>query len=1211
MDDSDGENTGKGEGESAGSDSHYFLRDDPIQSLNKDEFSHKQYVNTLVRVVKKIDPPWQVALFGRWGTGKTSILKLIGQELEGTSPPSDPKFDSITFIEFDAWKHAEGSIRTEFLLTVDEALSDDDEGVLGEEQITEEVLDVTVRNERKTWKGPRKFREYRVIGSEYLWTGLYRGLGVVKSNWVWILSALATLGLLLAATQFPDLLPLDTSTLLTAVLIPIIFYTLKGITKTESGYKRWHNPRQEWSGAYSNLFEDILDAHGEKRDEKFKYAIAIDNLDRCEPEVAYDVLISMKTFFEDAKARCVYLVPCDKHTLRRHIGSVTDIDEESGEQGEQRETESEFLRKFFQTTINLPPIEVRDIRSYTERQFETLQEDRRPQEEDAVVEILTKYRVRTPRQIKHTINRFLSLYELAENLEDAEELEYDAVTADEPFLMKIVIIQEEFPDVYERFRDEPALVEQFHEVATDVSPAEIARGRDERGDAQFASDGGATLTASNAQRGNDDEMIRGVLADNPELHTFLRETADCSAPAAPYIYLSDAEYADLLGQYEEFRSALREGDAERANEKLDSFDTTRETDVERVVNDTIRREFNREEDATASETDDDDDVAGSIWGRIRAVGPPDISRLRELIPCRSDVRAPGSEEAVESETVETDGSARDPDTPGSSEPDGDDDALPEQGLNTVSTVFELIATSVDEPRKGLIEGVGPVFDRPEIVSRLFDEDESNDFDPEGIWDAVHARENSELSTRAIEYATAPALPDSGRRQQYLSAILDTLDSADNDGRARPLGDQFKQAVDERLSETPRREFVLALGREIRRRDDAIRYVLSERLFVSLSEILRESEELEDAASAFESLLKLEGKFAEAGDISEAERERLVDEFVVSAAQLDSDVENIESVRLLAKLHQIDMSRLSRSAGIFVHDHIRDRLEDNVDRNFDLVRPWLGLYDSVLGYDPAPEIDLSHLSTSAPTNEESDVLEVSVEDTLKTVILNANREHIKTFTGWIVEDDIDVFKRHSVFKAFLETAPETYLSSSEVGDVLDTVGQGEIAPLEEYVSERIDQSSDRIAFWAELAVAHQQKFAGVQKDLAKECINQYATNQGDDIGPLLTYPAKSYPALDEESTLQDRIIDNIRDSLTARDRGLQAAAAKAINALPRDSEVRSSLVTQAANLVQREYRLDHIPNRALEELLLDETDEQVERPVHESRFRSIMDAEDDG
>jgi hypothetical protein len=273
-----------GETESADDEGLYFLRDDPADITEDGEFGHHQYVQTIAETVREVDPPWQIALYGRWGTGKSSILDAVEDEL-------DTERDANEFVKFDAWKHAEDSIRTEFLLTLNRKLGTRSP-VLPPEDMEEKLLDVSVTETTpSTEKTDRPWvrRSWARVSTQG--RDLYRH---ILDNVVVIGVVLLFVLIHQLVTRFPTPVPNPVADVLLLTLAGGALATelFRGIGGKNT-YQRMENPREGWSGAYETLFKRILKKHGEDNGSPEQYVIAIDNLDRCEPEAVYDVLISM------------------------------------------------------------------------------------------------------------------------------------------------------------------------------------------------------------------------------------------------------------------------------------------------------------------------------------------------------------------------------------------------------------------------------------------------------------------------------------------------------------------------------------------------------------------------------------------------------------------------------------------------------------------------------------------------------------------------------------------------------------------------------------------------------------------------------------------------------------------------------------------------------------------------------------------------------
>jgi len=84
----------------------YILDDLPT---DHDALDFTPYVNTLVSVCRTASTPLTIGVFGTWGSGKTSLMRMLQKRLSKT----------YTIAWFDAWKYdSEETLWRAFLLTV-------------------------------------------------------------------------------------------------------------------------------------------------------------------------------------------------------------------------------------------------------------------------------------------------------------------------------------------------------------------------------------------------------------------------------------------------------------------------------------------------------------------------------------------------------------------------------------------------------------------------------------------------------------------------------------------------------------------------------------------------------------------------------------------------------------------------------------------------------------------------------------------------------------------------------------------------------------------------------------------------------------------------------------------------------------------------------------------------------------------------------------
>ncbi|MCH8916193.1 MAG: hypothetical protein IIA82_10200 [Thaumarchaeota archaeon] len=103
---------------------------------------------------------------------------------------------------------------------------------------------------------------------------------------------------------------------------------------------------------FEKLFLEILDT--KKSDSKL--IIALDNLDRCEGNLVIEMISMVKSFM--ANENVAFIVPCDHDAIVTHLKNIRKFELEDAR---------DFLRKFFQTSVEIPPFLKGDIIDYTDR----------------------------------------------------------------------------------------------------------------------------------------------------------------------------------------------------------------------------------------------------------------------------------------------------------------------------------------------------------------------------------------------------------------------------------------------------------------------------------------------------------------------------------------------------------------------------------------------------------------------------------------------------------------------------------------------------------------------------------------------------------------------------------------------------------------------------------------------------------------------------
>ena len=348
-----------------------FTSDKPV--VNDELGTHKHLAELLVQVVKSdSDNPLVVGLFGGWGTGKSSIVKM---------------YDRLTMVSdiknayIDAWVFANAKERFGAGLLE----------VLATKLIDRETLSRKIIND---------------ISQRYEEWSTKFDLG--KMTWLLLFSVLfifggaVTLGLWVVGitdnTRVDLLVFLITTVVVNGLLnwvLPKIMVTYESRTIDESYNKVEH---------FQKIFSRIM-----KYSSAETISVVVDNLDRVEPADALEVIRMLKTFVDENllnEKRLVLIVPCDENQLAEHIRKELYVGDAY-----------EFLRKFFNISIPVPELVHENIIGYTRREFEKVRSGLYPAIDDENTElvsfIVSRAARRSPRQVKVLINSFVAFWQSA------------------------------------------------------------------------------------------------------------------------------------------------------------------------------------------------------------------------------------------------------------------------------------------------------------------------------------------------------------------------------------------------------------------------------------------------------------------------------------------------------------------------------------------------------------------------------------------------------------------------------------------------------------------------------------------------------------------------------------------------------------------------------------------------------------------------------
>jgi len=420
-------------------DKMHFLSDEPLTADKEREvrFGHLGIVENLRKMVSACPTPFTIGLFGKWGTGKTSILEFLRDRLLK---------DGVAVVKFDIWKHEADALRRTFLKEATKQLQE--EKFLDRFELSER-LDAHIK---RTFQGGLKFNRPTVITLCLALLALIIGGIVIGILWS------DNLGTYISIVFGGGLV---TSTLLFLLHKAA---TTETLTMATDPFQDPHEFETEFKKMLSNVTAERL-------------LVIIDNLDRATHDKALELMSTIKTFLE--QKRCVFLIACDDEAIKKHLQRSYAWPSQNVD-GSRFYDADEFLRKFFNACFRIPDFIDTELQTYTEA---LLKETNVPAlDSPDVAYVITAAFRENPRQIKQFINTLLSHFILAEEREVARPaliIPKGIVTDNVAYLAKCLIAQRCYPEYYEKYiagqtvEDVDTKAERFRDFLRATGPIHV------------------------------------------------------------------------------------------------------------------------------------------------------------------------------------------------------------------------------------------------------------------------------------------------------------------------------------------------------------------------------------------------------------------------------------------------------------------------------------------------------------------------------------------------------------------------------------------------------------------------------------------------------------------------------------------------------------------------------------------------------------------
>lgn len=398
----------------------YIVNDQPTE---KDALDFTPYVETLADIIQTGNTPLTIGVFGGWGSGKTSLMKMIRNGIQKSKYEGLPK--DYTVVWFDAWKYDK------------------------EETLWRALLLSVLAKVKET----AKRKNEPIDALEYLETMLYREIDIEKVGGVKI-DLLKLGGIFAKGTVQLGLSFIPGGAVLGKFVEEVQKSGAKSLTEDftqaiQRERTKIHIEQVRFLEQFQDKFKDLIKQFVEPN----RLVVFVDDLDRCLPEKAIEVLEAIKLFLDVDS--CVFVLGLDQEVIARGIEvkyKELGAKEDGDHQYKFTIEGARYLEKIIQLPFQIPPVEESDMGEFVKELSAEWPDNECPK-------VFSTGLGDNPRQIKRTVNVFLMLWKLAEKRKDKLEGRIKPIR-----LAKVVTIQTVHPELYNLLlRDAPQYLRELEE----------------------------------------------------------------------------------------------------------------------------------------------------------------------------------------------------------------------------------------------------------------------------------------------------------------------------------------------------------------------------------------------------------------------------------------------------------------------------------------------------------------------------------------------------------------------------------------------------------------------------------------------------------------------------------------------------------------------------------------------------------------------------
>ena len=422
----------------------YFVKDESLHGNDGDMFNYSDIAQVLDDVISTNEPPYNVAVIGKWGLGKSSLINLVTERYR-----KDGKHYQVQ--EINAWKYEKESLRKVFLKQLWQGISN--QKIQSFETVKKEMSNIINAELPKDDSGKKAGR------TKKFWCTLFKifAISVIAFLYYKIVQA-CSLGTPIFTVDFIAHVFLRYCKNISTVLIGPVLVALCKLLIDDYHAKQSKKIEFNFPIETTDDYEIFLETKIKeqlKENPGLKIITVIDDLDRLSIDKIVEALDALKAFvgFE----RCIFIVPFDDEIIKCALDKrrmqefnerteVTDI------------IESELiLDKLFQFKFYLPPILDFDIQQYAYNLAlrevpDFISEHCCEATMKKVIERILIYPgVTTPRQVKKLLNAFINSVMIISAREASGKIQKGLLTSEDGVMQiaKMSVLQADFNNFYD------------------------------------------------------------------------------------------------------------------------------------------------------------------------------------------------------------------------------------------------------------------------------------------------------------------------------------------------------------------------------------------------------------------------------------------------------------------------------------------------------------------------------------------------------------------------------------------------------------------------------------------------------------------------------------------------------------------------------------------------------------------------------------------